>query len=408
MRRFFRIITALALVLILTVSPVSAQFFATGTTTANQLRLREHPSLSARVLDTVPRGTTVSITQEDTIVNQDGVWYHVIHDGVWGFMSAEFLSVVQNGTYSNGDETECDVFVAIARTTGSLRLRATASLSGRILSTAPRGSSVAITQRTPIVNQDGSWYPVVYNGDEGFMSADFLNILQNGQISGEVGFTNGNTVNLRSGPSTGSERIRSLSRHTRVEITGIRNGWYAVRQNDTDGFIRSDLVLLATGGFNPAAPRPAAASVSSSSNSNAHAKALSTLNSAGVTDTRRSLVETALTHLGKPYRWGSAGPNSFDCSGFVFFIYGQFGHRINRSSVDQYRNTGTRISKGDLLPGDLVFFRTSNRNVVSHSGIYIGGGQFIHASTTRRGIIISPINTGYYRERYVGAKRVLR
>jgi cell wall-associated NlpC family hydrolase len=412
MLRYIRLSTAAALAFALLITSVAAQFSASGTTTEN-LRLREHPSLTSRVLDTAPRGSSVSVTQEIPIINLDGIWYPVIYNGTAGFMAASFLNVQQssgNGAAEDADaanESSSDIFIAIGRTTQNLRLRAQASLSARVLSTAPRGSSVAVTQSEPVRNDDGDWYPVVYNGAEGFMSADFLDILPSADAVSETGFIKGETVNFRSKASAGSDRIGTIAKNTRVDITGVDQGWYAVRHGGKEGFIRSDLVILATGGFTPVTAQ-AASNTTAAINSGVHAKALSTLSSAGVTGTRRELVEASLTHIGKPYRFASAGPNSFDCSGFVFYIFNQFGHKINRSSADQYRNTGSAVSKGDLLPGDLVFFRTSSRNVVSHVGIYIGGGQFVHSSSGRaRSVTVSPINTGYYRERYVGAKRVL-
>jgi cell wall-associated NlpC family hydrolase len=291
-------------------------------------------------------------------------------------------------------------FAAIGRTTENLRLRAEPSLTARILITAPRGSSVTVTQEVPLVNQDGAWYAVVYNGTAGFMSADFLSVDANGDGISEVGFINEASVNFRALPSTGSDRIRTLTRNTQVEITGVRDGWYAVRHDGTEGFVRADLITLGT--------PPAAAARTVSNNSASHARALSTLDSEGVTELRRQIVEESLKYLGTPYRHGQTGPNSFDCSGFTVYIFRKFDIRINRSSADQYRNTGTSITKGELLPGDLVYFRTTSRNAVTHVGIYIGGGQFIHSSSGRaRCVVIDSINTGFYNERYVGAKRVL-
>jgi len=116
-------------------------------------------------------------------------------------------------------------------------------------------------------------------------------------------------------------------------------------------------------------------------------------------------VDMAMKHLGKPYRYGSAGPNSFDCSGFTSYIYKQMGIRLNRSAADQSKN-GVKVDRKDLLPGDLIFFHTT-RPGISHVGMYIGDGKFIHASSSRTGsVITSVLNSGYYNSRYVVAKRV--
>jgi cell wall-associated NlpC family hydrolase len=428
MPRLLKIIMAFILVFSFHTPPAGAQYSAAATTLEN-LRLRAQPSLTAAILTTAPRGETVTITRREPAVNADGSWYLVTYNGISGFMSADFLSIQSSSAVqsANGGQLAPSVqtaqlnsanlnaaapgmFAAIGRTTGSLRLRAQPSLSARVLATASNGASVAVTQQDTTDNGDGEWYSVVYNGVEGFMSADFLIVTDHAAELKEIGFIKEPSVNFRTLPSTESDRIQTLSVNTRVEITGIQNGWYAVRHNNTNGFVRADLVTLATDGFTPvqSAPRATALSSGTGSNGTAHAKATSTLDSEGVTGIRRQIVEESLKYLGKPYRFAAAGPNAFDCSGLTVYIFGKFGYKLNRSSADQYRNTGKAVSKGDLLPGDLVYFRTTSRNAITHVGIYIGGGQFVHASSGRsRSVVISPINTGYYRDRYVGAKRVL-
>lgn len=123
------------------------------------------------------------------------------------------------------------------------------------------------------------------------------------------------------------------------------------------------------------------------------------------------LIKEAASHLGKRYRSGGKGPNSFDCSGFVGYVYKQFGYQIGGSSRDQYQQ-GKSVEKEDLRPGDLVFFtgRNSQSGRVGHVGIVVeadnktGQFKFIHASTS--GGIKYDSNTGYYGRRYLGARRL--
>ncbi len=84
----------------------------------------------------------------------------------------------------------------------------------------------------------------------------------------------------------------------------------------------------------------------------------------------------SMSHLGKPYVWGAAGPNSFDCSGLVCYVYAQIGVRLPRVTFSQVR-CGRSVSPRELTSGDLVFFRGN-----AHVGIYLGGGWFIHAPRT--------------------------
>lgn len=120
-----------------------------------------------------------------------------------------------------------------------------------------------------------------------------------------------------------------------------------------------------------------------------------------------ALVNYALGHKGKSYVYGATGPNSFDCSGFSSYVYRQFGVSIPRTSSAQSSwSGGTKISsKSSLQGGDLVFFAKGGR--VYHVGIYIGGGQFVHAQSKKTGVVVSSINSGSYSKNFIWGRRIL-
>ncbi|MEQ8173656.1 MAG: LysM peptidoglycan-binding domain-containing protein [Syntrophomonadaceae bacterium] len=119
------------------------------------------------------------------------------------------------------------------------------------------------------------------------------------------------------------------------------------------------------------------------------------------------ILQTADQHLGTPYRYGGASPGGFDCSGFVMYVFSQYGIDLPRTASDQ-ASVGTHVDKKDLKPGDLVFFNC-NGSGISHAGIYSGNGNFIHSSSPRSGgVIYSSLEEGYYLQHYVGARRILR
>jgi peptidoglycan DL-endopeptidase CwlO len=115
--------------------------------------------------------------------------------------------------------------------------------------------------------------------------------------------------------------------------------------------------------------------------------------------THSSVVAIAERYLGVPYRWGGASPAGFDCSGLVMYVYAQVGVSLPHSSYSQY-GMGSPVSRGDLQPGDLVFF-----DGLGHVGIYVGGNSFIHAPHTGDVVKISSIS-GWYASTYVGARRI--
>ena len=122
-----------------------------------------------------------------------------------------------------------------------------------------------------------------------------------------------------------------------------------------------------------------------------------------VKSAREDLVDYAKSFLGTRYVWGGASPSGFDCSGFTMYVYAHFGYRMSHGASDQLY-AFTRVSSAQRLPGDLVFFSYGGGDI-SHVGIYLGGGAFIHA-TSNGGVKISYFD-GYYSSTYVGAVRIL-
>ena len=110
------------------------------------------------------------------------------------------------------------------------------------------------------------------------------------------------------------------------------------------------------------------------------------------------VVGIAMNYLGVPYVWGGASPSGFDCSGFTMYVYAQVGISLPHNAAMQY-GMGSPVGREFLQPGDLVFF-----NGLGHVGLYIGGGQFIHAPHTGDVVKISSL-TGWYASTYVGARR---
>ncbi|KYH34473.1 murein DD-endopeptidase MepH precursor [Clostridium tepidiprofundi DSM 19306] len=118
-----------------------------------------------------------------------------------------------------------------------------------------------------------------------------------------------------------------------------------------------------------------------------------------------SIVNYAYKFLGRPYVWGAAGPRSFDCSGFVQYVYRHFGIHLPHYTGYQVQR-GVAVAKSDLKAGDLVFFHTYSS--FSHVGIYIGNGKFIQASSGSHKVIISNLNGSYYKKHYAGARRIVK
>ena len=282
------------------------------------------------------------------------------------------LSTVLLAGFASAAETDGQA-VAVGATTGSsLRLRAEPSTAASVVTMLDEGVAVAVLDDT----LDG-WYHVNYNGNVGYVSADYLAIDQDNRFT-SYGRVSGDGVNVRSGPSTGSETLATVGEGTIVTVNGFVDGWFDVTcEYGTEGYIRSDFLVL------------------TSSNS-----------SAG------GAVDLAMQYLGTRYVYGGASPSGFDCSGFTMYVYGQLGYSLPHTATGQWQSgIGTRVySISELQPGDLVFFNDPSRNAgkaCSHAGIYIGNGQHIHSSSSRSGgVIISDLTSGYYNTYFVGGIHV--
>lgn len=118
------------------------------------------------------------------------------------------------------------------------------------------------------------------------------------------------------------------------------------------------------------------------------------------------VIADARSFTGVAYRPGGAQPDGFDCSGFVQYLYGQQGIRLPRTAADQF-DAGTRVSASRIAPGDLVFFRTSGRRV-SHVGVALGDGTFLHAPNVGQRVRVDHLDDSYWSRRFAGARRVTR
>lgn len=266
------------------------------------------------------------------------------------------------------------IAVGVGCTTGSsLRLRAEASTDSAIVTQLDKSVAVAILGK-----QDG-WYYVSYDGNTGYLSADYVIEDQDGVFTAD-GRVNGDGVNVRAAASADAESLATVSSGSAVTVNGFADGWYAVTcQYGTTGYIRSDFVDLT---------------------------------SASASGSASGVVSVAKQYLGTRYSYGGASPSGFDCSGFTMYCFQQMGVSLPHSATSQWQSgAGQKItSTSGLQSGDLVFFCDPSRSkgkACSHAGIYIGNGQFIHSSSSKSGgVIISDLTSGYYNTYFVGGMRI--
>lgn len=209
-------------------------------------------------------------------------------------------------------------------------------------------------------------------------------------------YINTDTVNLRKEASTDSEIVTRLSLNTSVDVYAEEDGWSKVKVKGNEGYISSSLLSAEKKETSRSQSTPRTQTTQSTTD----ATETTTVPSSGKGAT---VVETAKNYIGCSYVYGASGPSSFDCSGFTSYVFKLHGVSLSRTAAGQYSN-GVAISRDQLQPGDLVMFGKSG---INHVGIYIGGGQIVHAANQSRGVTTDTINSGYYNNNYVGARRVI-
>ena len=138
----------------------------------------------------------------------------------------------------------------------------------------------------------------------------------------------------------------------------------------------------------------------------ATASPLSVATGSGGSSPGDQVAGVALQYVGTPYSWGGASPAGFDCTGFVLWVFSQFGEKLPHNEAGQL-DSGPSIAPDALKPGDILVFANTYRYGLSHTGIYVGEGQFVHAADEPHGVMVSNLWDSYWGPRLVGASRPL-
>jgi len=342
-------------------------------------------------------------TGYDNVIKQynEGESIDIISTEADGWFKIKEPSQSSGVAYVKGD------YVMIAQVDGvvnedRINIREGSSTDTTVLGTLNKGDKISVT------GSEGLFYMFSMEGRTGYIFKDFVNVdkgfvgsiqeqdhveivMTSSSSSGsstkgtsytyaEVVSSTG--VNLRKGPSTDEGVIFAIGKGDLVDVIGLNGEWFKVSFGGAEGYVNAAFVEASTGS------KPAV-----------NAKS----------DKASALISFAKKYLGTPYVWGGTNLNSgVDCSGFVYSVFKNFGYGLNRTSRDQIYN-GDRVDRANLQAGDLVFFDTNMNNTISHVGIYIGGGDFIHSCSGSKTmcVTISNLNEAYYTTRYMGGCRVI-
>lgn len=368
-----------------------------GYINAMYVRLRSGPSTESSILGEYNTGASL------TIHGTSGEWTSVSINGKDGYVYSTYVSkgtitptpapaetpapapeptptpeptpapvpVTEEKGYINGDY---------------VRFRTGPSTSDSIIDTYNKGKELTIT------GTSGDWTAVTIDGKAGYVYSQYVTTTapNAGSSAGESssesspsagtekdGYIKGNNVRFRSDASMSASILGEYNYGTALKITGTSGDWTAVTINGQAGFVYSQYVAEGT---------------------------IAVTGGGDTSDLGNQIAQYALQFVGYPYVWGGTTPAGFDCSGFVQYVYKQFGYQLNRIACDQALN-GVAVDINALQPGDVLCFY-SGSNYIGHVGIYIGDNKFVHASTSTTGVIISELS-GYYYNRGFLARRII-
>ena len=481
------------------VMAVSAFAADSGVITEDVVNARKGPGTGYEVVEMLAKGKTV------TVLGEESGWYHVQWNDSKGYVKQDYLAV-------NG---KAPAKAANATVTGG----STINVRSGPGTSYSRVTMVAEGKRVAILDKDGSWYRVSFDGTTGYILSDYVTADSSSSAKpaaapaksqpvdmsvGNATVTGGSTINVRSGPDTSYSRVTRVNQGKRVTLLAEEGGWFKVSFDSTTGYILGDYLkpddgalaalAAAEAAVKPAEPAkpvesaepvesakpaepaesaepvepavPAMAPVSTAEASSVESGAGETRSAyitggtinvrtgPGTEFERVTLVSTgkkinvlgeengwckvsfgsttgyvlgdyvtdkeppaagvgvqvaslAAQYLGVRYVYGGASPSGFDCSGFTMWLYKQYGYSLPHTASGQYANCGRKVSRSDLQPGDLVFFSSpGSGGRINHAGVYVGGGDFIHARYSLGKVYRNSLSEKYYSTYLVGAIRV--
>ena len=363
------------------------------------LRVRKTASTGSAVLDQLPSGKQVEIV--DTATNG---WYGIRLGSVKGYVSASYIKLLEEA--APVVTAEVSAVSASAAQSESTYVKVTADALN--VRTGPStdyavADELAQGKVVKVLGTQAGCYQIRIGYNDAAKAQDApseaaLEVLgtqdgrdQSGSGYIDAAYTEAATaeealeqlyirvvqgpLNIRSGPGTGYSKVGSLAKGRCVKVVSVQSGWYQIEQ----GYVSAAYVEETD--YTPAA----------------------------ASSKGQELANIALQYVGYSYVYGGASPRvGFDCSGLVQYACAQLGYSINRTASAQLQN-GVTVSWDELAPGDLVFFKkpgSTTSKPVTHVGMYIGSGQFVHASDYGVGVIVSNLSDAYYTTGYVSARRI--
>lgn len=433
--------------------------------TTETLNLREEPSTDSDIV------ALISIGEECELISEEGDWYEVKYGEYTGYISKEYAEKTgtttentpetnttennsdnntnENTTTENNNSTdnENNQVTATSNSSTILKGRITEGTGIRIVPLISSSilENIKVGTEVTVIEQINNWVYIQTSTVSGWIRSNFIEIEE---AQNDTNNTNNNAdnnndnndddnsnstnttdfetrtmyttdyVNIRSTPSTDLENIiMVVEENTALEVIGEEGDWYKVNTSEGEAYVSKDVLSTERTVTNRGSVDREKEEIDKTTSTSSEKTSTSSTSSSSSAKASE-IVAYAKEFLGVPYVYGGASPSGFDCSGFTMYVFDHFGISMGHGAQMQSREGTTvkadKSSKSSLLNnlevGDLVFFLDyETMDEIGHCGIYIGNGDFIHASSGSGYCVkINSLLPGeYYNTRYCAARRVI-
>jgi len=339
-----------------------------GVIVGDQSTVRDGSGFDQPAIGNLAIGTSINILSEKND------WYQVYaaDSALLGWIFKDLVAIQQDAGLATMKKVRINASLLNVRTAPSTE--------------AHRITQLNSGQEFKVMSDSGDWIQILLNdGQKGWVHSAFVVMIPNLPSAA----VNKDVAKVYDKMNSTFVEISNFKQGQEVYIKDYDDEYFDIQTEDGfAGWIKREDVSLIINGENPVTRGSLRADAS-------------------------EFTSVTKKYLGKPYKYATTGPNSFDCSGFVYYILHQYyGNQLKENGISLPRSSramasvGTPVSRNSLEVGDLVFFNNSSGNI-NHVGFYLGNNQFIHASSgSSMSVIISPLNTGTYNTRYNTARRL--
>ncbi len=389
-------------------------------TDGDGVRMRTEPSAGAEIMLTLKENWLVTIKGGPFKDNQGNSFYKIEWSNRTGYAMTQYLSYAgKNSGASGGKSLPIGGQARIGGTGGDgVRMRQQANVAAPTMTILGETYLVTVLGGPFNDSAGNSFFKVEWTGYSGYVSASFLNTAPKNAVAGKGGSmrvtnTDGDPIRYRTGPGRDNDSSGYVYEGQVLKLLAgpvkdsAGNNWYKLERNGEVGYVDASFLqrtdqaaTTVTSPSKPAASAPAPAQ----DKTNKSAPVIPAPASNGPLGER--IANYAKQFVGWRYVWGghSAAAGGFDCSGLVHWVLSQNGISAGYS-VDADLQIGSPVALNQLQPGDILIWANTYTAGPSHSGIYIGGGRFVHAENYSTGVTINNLSDEYYASRYYGARR---